>query len=59
MKTFTLVSCKGTRTVECESLSQAIDKAKQMESRLQPAFGVTVEDSQGRTVAFIFDGEDV
>lgn len=57
--TYTLISCKGNKTVRCSSKAEAVAKAKQMECKLQPAFGVEVEDAQGKTIARIVDGEDV
>ena len=59
MKTYTLISCKGSKTVRCNCVTQAIAKAVAMEAKLQPAFGVTVEDANGETMARIVDGEDV
>ncbi len=59
MKTFTLISCKGNKTVRCSSEAEAVAKAKKMEAKLQPSFGVTVEDCTGETVAWIRHGEDV
>ena len=59
MTTFALNSCKGNKAVECESLGEAIAHAIQMEAELQPAFGVVVEDTDGKTVAHIVDGIDL
>ena len=59
MKTYKLISCKQTKTVKCTSEAEAVAKAKRMEAKLQPSWGVTVEDSTGETVAWIRHGEDV
>lgn len=59
MKTYKLISCKATKSVRCENEAEAVAKAKRMEAKLQPSFGVTVEDSVGETVAWIRNGEDV
>ncbi len=59
MKTFKLISCKGNKTVSCNCVTEAIAKAAALEAKLQPAFGVTVEDADGETMARIVDGEDV
>jgi hypothetical protein len=58
-QSYTLISAKGTATVKCDSLDGAIAKAVEMEARLQPAFGVTVEDADGNTVAEIRDGKNI
>jgi len=53
--TYTLISVKGTRTMEGTE-TEAIAAAIAMEAELQPAFGVTVE-LDGETVAEICDGK--
>jgi hypothetical protein len=58
MKTYKLVSVKGTETFTGK-LAEAIHAAIEMERRLQPSFGVHVEDASGDTMATIVDGEDV
>jgi hypothetical protein len=54
---YTLISTKETRVIEAASESDAIKAAIKMEQELQPAWGVTVEDSDGDTVAEIRDGK--
>jgi hypothetical protein len=58
MKTYKLVSVKGNKTFK-GTLADAIQAAIKMERRLQPSFGVHVEDASGDTMATIVDGEDV
>jgi hypothetical protein len=58
-QSYTLVSAKGMAIVKCGSLDEAIAKAVELEARLQPAFGVTVEDADGNTVAEIRDGKSI
>jgi hypothetical protein len=52
MTTYTLISTKGNRTVEGTE-TEAIAAAQAMHDELQPAYGVTVEDEDGETVAEI------
>jgi hypothetical protein len=52
---YKLVSAKGTRIVNGTE-QQAIAAARKMEEELQPAFGVSVEDELGNTVANVEDG---
>ena len=60
MKTFTLISGKVTKSIQCNSEAEAVAKAKQMEAKQKkPSWGVTVEDQSGETVAWIRHGEDV
>jgi hypothetical protein len=59
MTTYKLISCKATKSIRCNSEAEAVAKAKQMEAKLQPSWGVTVEDHTGETVAWIRHGEDV
>ena len=58
MKTYKLVSVKGTETFTGK-LAEAIHAAIEMERRLQPSFGVTVESVYGDTLATIVDGRVV
>lgn len=53
--TYKLITTKGTETVD-GTFDEAVAAAIAMEDRLQPAFGVTVEDEDGETVAEIRDG---
>jgi hypothetical protein len=53
---YNLISTKGNRQFN-GSLDAAIQSAIAMEAELQPAFGVTVEDAEGNTVAEIRDGQ--
>jgi hypothetical protein len=55
MATYRLISVKGTETYE-GTREEAIAAAIDMEERLRPAFGVTVEDTAGETVAEIRGG---
>jgi hypothetical protein len=55
MSSFKLISVKGTRTFE-GTAEQAIAAAKAMDEELQPAYGVSVEDDNGDTVAEVRDG---
>lgn len=56
MTSYKLISTKGTKTID-GSETDAIAAAKIMEESLQPAFGVTVEDAEGDTVAEVRNGE--
>lgn len=56
MPTYRLISAKGTRTVDGEQ-ADAVAAANAMDAELQPAYGVTVEDAAGNTVAEVIDGE--
>jgi len=56
MTTYTLICVKGRSEVE-GSLHEAVAAARSMEDDLQPAFGVTIEDEAGETVAEVRDGE--
>jgi hypothetical protein len=58
MKTYKLVSVKGTETFTGK-LAEAIHAAIEMDRRLQPSFGVTVESVDGDTLATIVDGRVV
>lgn len=52
---YRLISTKGEQTVS-GTQTEAIQAAIAMEQELQPAYGVTVEDEQGNTIAEIRDG---
>lgn len=53
MKSYKLISTKGTEYVLCESDREAIEAANEMNTRLQPAYGVSVENEAGDTIAEI------
>lgn len=55
MTTYTLTSAKGHRTI-AGTQAEAIAAAIEMDDELQPAYGVTIEDADGETVAEIRDG---
>lgn len=52
---YNLISVKGTSMFR-GSLMDAIDAAIAMEEELQPSYGITIEDSDGNTVAEVVDG---
>ena len=54
--TFTLTTTKATKTVT-GTIEEAIAAAIELDHDLQPAFGVTVSDENGNTVAEIRDGQ--
>lgn len=58
MSTYRLISVKGTRAFTGNQAA-AVQAAIAMEDELQPAYGVTVEDADGNTVAEIRDGVDI
>lgn len=53
-----LISTKGTRDLGSVTRDEAIAEAVAMETELQPAYGVTVDDD-GVTIAEVRDGEVV
>lgn len=52
MTTYRLISSKGSASVT-GTLNEAVEAAKKMMADLQPAYGVSVEDESGATVAEI------
>ena len=56
--TYRLISTKGTETIS-GTYDEAIAAAIEMEQRLQPSFGISVEDEFGITVAEIQNGVNV
>jgi hypothetical protein len=56
MATWKLCSVKSSETFD-GTLLQAIQAAVEMETDLQPAFGVDVHDESGERVVTILDGE--
>lgn len=52
---YKLISTKGTESVD-GSRADAIAAAIAMEDRLQPSYGITIEDEDGETVAEVRDG---
>ena len=50
MSTYKLISTKGTQEF-VGTEAEAIEAARKMQDKLQAAFGVSVEDEDGNTVA--------
>jgi hypothetical protein len=59
MPKFKLISVKGARRIECSDRLDAIAQAIEYDREFRPAYGVTVEDEHGDTVAEIRDGRNV
>lgn len=55
MATYQLISVKGERTI-AGTQAEVVEAAKAMEAELQPAYGVTIEDEAGNTVAEVNAG---
>lgn len=55
MTTYRLVSVKGSKSIDCATLDEAIAAARRMDAELQPAYGVEIHNAVGDELVH-FDG---